>query len=68
MEQEKHYFKRSLSLLLSLVMIMSVFTGLNISVSAATTSDGFDYEIENGEVIIIGYSGYATEISIPSEI
>ncbi len=34
MEQEKHYFKRSMSLFLSLVMIMSVFTGLNISVSA----------------------------------
>ncbi len=32
--REKHYFKRSLSLLMSLMMIVSVFSGLNISVYA----------------------------------
>ena len=43
MQTEKHqknYFKRSLSLFLSMVMIVYVFTGLNIAVSAASYSTG----------------------------
>ncbi len=36
MVQEKHYFKRCLSLLLSFVMIVSVFTGLSVNVEAVS--------------------------------
>ncbi len=68
MEHEKHYFKRTLSLLLSLVMIMSVFTGLNITASAGTTSDGFEYEIVNGEATITGYTGSQSVIETPLSI
>ncbi len=68
MKQEKHYFKRCLSLLLSLVMSFSVFAGLDITVSAVDSLDYLSYEISDGEVTITDCDEAATEIVIPETI
>ncbi len=68
MEQQKHYLKRSLSLLLSVIMIFSVFSGLNITVSAEDSLDYLSYEIIDGEVTITDCEKTITSVIIPSEI
>ncbi len=67
MEQEKYYFKKGLSLLLCLVMVISVFSVSNTQVSSATTSHGFEYEIDydNKAVFLFGCTSDSTEIVIP---
>ena len=68
MKNEKHYFKRTLSLLLCLVMICSVFAGLNITASAATNGY-YTYTVSNGEATITGVDQNITgKINVPSEL
>lgn len=70
MKKEKT-FKRGLSLILALTLILSSLNGIPITVFAAesTSVDGFTYEALNGTYCTItGYTGTATEVVIPSEI
>ena len=41
---------------------------MTVPVFAATTSDGFEYSISNGEVTITGYTGTVTELVVPETI
>ncbi len=60
--------RKLLAIILSLVMI---FTALPLTAvtSFAVTSGDFEYEIlDDGTAVITGYTGTATELTIPSEI
>lgn len=60
--------KKTLSILLSLVMLLSITAGIDLS-AYAVTSDEFEYEVfDNGTFEITGYSGDNTYITIPSVI
>ncbi len=59
--------KKVLSLFLTLVMVIAMIPAIDVNVYAAT-HDGFDYEIKNNKVTIVGYTGDATELDIPSKI
>ena len=69
--------KKSISLLLSLLMIISAFTALPFTAGAVNTdskttsaiSGDFGYEIlDDGTAEITGYNGEATELEIPSAL
>ncbi|MBR3149278.1 MAG: leucine-rich repeat protein [Eubacterium sp.] len=60
--------KKSISFILSIVMLFSVIAGVNLTAYAETTEDGFEYSAWYGEASITGYSGNATDIVIPSKI
>ena len=69
--------KRILSLILVLCLLVSVFTALPLTASAATedlaaageTSGGFEYAIlDDGTASITGYSGGDSAVVIPSQI
>lgn len=60
--------KKTLSLLLCLAMILSMFTLIGTAVSAETSGD-FEYSVlDNGTVSIIEYTGSATDLTVPSEL
>ncbi len=60
--------KKVLSLFMSLVMLISITAGLDLTVSAETSGD-FEYTVlGNGTAEITKYTGIATELSIPSTI
>ena len=60
--------KKIVSLILSLVMLMSVTSGLNLTAYAETYGD-FEYSyIENDFLSITGYKGSETNLEIPSVI
>ena len=60
--------KRFLSLLMSIVMLLSITAGLNMTAFAETIGD-FEYTVlENGTVKITDYSGTETDLSIPSTL
>ncbi len=63
----KRYFKKSLSLLICIAMICSVFTGLNITVNAGEL-EYLTYKITDGEASITDCDTSATEIIIPDTI
>lgn len=58
--------KKSISILLSIIMLLCVFTFA--MPSFALSYDDFTYEIVDEKVVITGYSGTASEITIPAEI
>ena len=73
--------KRILSVMLAILMVMSVFSGLEISTFASDgfmpstsqsgtySSDDFDYYItESGTITIFGYTGDETDVVIPESI
>ncbi len=69
--------KKSVSLLLSLLMIISVFTALPFTAGAVNTdvnstsetSGDFEYKVlDDGTAEITGYNGEATELEIPNEL
>lgn len=68
--------KKIASLLLTVVMLVSLASGMGISAFAATalvTEDGIRYAenyVENGEntVKIVGYSGKGEDVVIPDTI
>ena len=63
-----YFMKKALSLFLSLVMLIGITTGLDLSVSAEISGD-FEYTVlDNGTSEITDYTGTATDLSIPSTI
>ena len=60
--------KKVISLLLSVVMLLSITAGLNLTANAETSGD-FEYAIlDDGTAEIIGYTGSATDLTIPSTL
>ena len=62
--------KKALSLILSLAMVLSLFSGLQLTVTAedAVESGDWSYVLEDGTARITKYSGSETEIEIPSSV
>ncbi len=58
--------KKSISILLSIVMLLCVFS-FNLPSFALSYND-FSYEIENEKVVITGYTGSNENLTIPAEI
>ena len=58
--------KKSISILLSIVMLLCVFS-FNLP-SFALSYNGFSYEIQNEKVVITGYTGSDKNLTIPAEI
>lgn len=58
--------KKSISLLLCIVILLCIFT--STLPSFALSYGDFSYEIVDEEIVITGYSGTDTEITIPAEI
>ena len=61
--------KRLLSIVLSLCMVLALMPMTAFAETSGSTEDGFSYTISDyGEVTITGYTGSATEITIPDTI
>ncbi len=60
--------KKLLSVFLVLVITISMIPVCVPVHAVGTTSDGFEYDIANGEAVITKYIGSAADIVIPSEI
>lgn len=59
--------KKFSSVFLAVVLLVSVLTCLPLSVSAETEGD-FEYWINDGEAIIVGYNGSDENVVIPAEL
>ncbi len=60
--------KKVLSLFMSLIMLISITAGLDLTVSAETSGD-FKYNVlDNGTAEIIDYTGSAVDLIIPSTL
>ncbi len=59
--------KRIVSVFLTIILTISLLPGSQISVEAKISS-GFKYEIHFGKAYITGYTGKATNLSIPSKL
>ena len=59
--------RKSLSILLSLIMILSTLSMLTVTGFAAT-SGNFEYSISNSKATITKYRGNASSISVPSNL
>lgn len=60
--------KRFLSIGLIVVMILSSFPLMSVSATDTYSSNGWTYELNNGVAEIVGYTGSATDITIPSTL
>ena len=61
--------KRLFSIALSLCMVLALMPQMAFAETSGSTEDGFSYTISDaGEVTITGYTGSATEITIPGTI
>ena len=58
--------KKTISIMLSIVMLLCVFS-FNLP-SFALSYNGFSYEIQNEKVVITGYTGSDKNLTIPAEI
>ena len=60
--------KKTISLILSLIMMLTMFAGVDFS-AMATISEDFEYQLlDDGTAEIVDYTGSATELTIPSTI
>lgn len=59
--------KRTTSLILSLIMLLSVTAGLNLTAFADTEGD-FTYSVKDGKATVTGYDGNAQELEIPATL
>ena len=60
--------RRTISIILSVLMVLSCFTGMTFSVGAETSGD-YEYEVlDDGTVSITKYNGSDTDVTIPSEL
>ncbi len=60
--------RRSISIIMSVIMVLSCFSGLTFSVGAETSGD-YGYKVlDDGTVSITKYNGSDEEVAIPSEI
>ena len=61
--------KKLFSIVLSLCMVLALMPQMVFAETSGSTDDGFSYTISDaGEVTITGYTGSATEITIPGTI
>ena len=68
--------KKCISVALALIMMLSVFCAAPASASAADnqqaasslSSNGFEYTVSNSKATITGYTGSATNLTIPSSL
>ena len=60
--------KKLMSLALALVIIISLFSAVDLTAFAETTDDGFVYSVYNNTVSISGYTGNEKNVVFPSEI
>lgn len=61
--------KKALSFIFSVLLIISVMSGLSFNALALTTDDGFEYKfLEDNTIEITGYSGTADPVNIPELI
>lgn len=58
--------KKSISVFLSIVMLLCAFS-FNLPSFALTFGD-YSYEIQNEKIVITGYNGTSTQLTIPAEI
>ncbi len=64
----KTFGRRTISVILSVIMVLSCFAGMTFSVGAETSGD-YDYEVlDDGTVSITKYNGSDSDVIIPSEI
>lgn len=61
-------FKRTISCVVSLLMILVSIVCVSAETTTGSTTDGFNYSIADGEVTITGYEGSASEVVIPDTI
>lgn len=60
--------KKTLSILLSIVMLLSITAGLNFSAYANTSGD-YEYEVlDDGTAQITKYNGNGSNLTIPSKL
>ncbi len=59
--------KKITSLLLSVVMLLSITTGLNLSALAAV-SGNYEYTVAGGEATITKYKGSESKITVPAKL
>lgn len=59
--------KKTLSLLLAMIMLLSSLPLTGVSVFAATSGD-YEYSVSNGQATITRYQGRATNVAVPSKI
>lgn len=59
--------KKITSLLLSVVMLLSITTGLNLSALAAV-SGNYEYTVASGEATITKYKGSESKITVPAKL
>ena len=59
--------KKITSLLLSVVMLLSITSGLNLSALAAT-SGNYEYTVAGGEATITKYKGSESKITVPAKL
>ena len=53
---------------ISVMMVVVLLASVVLTMGAALTSNGFTYEVENGEVVITGYNNTGSAIDIPATI
>lgn len=64
----KAFERRTISIILSVIMVLSCFAGLTFSVGAETSGD-YGYKVlDDGTVSITYYKGNDTDVTIPYEI
>ena len=60
--------RRTISIIMSVIMVLSCFAGMTFSVGAETSGD-YEYELlDDGTVCITKYNGSDADVTIPSEI
>lgn len=64
----KTFGRRTLSIILSVMMVLSCFAGMTSSVGAETSGDYEYAALEDGTISITRYNGSDTDVVIPSEI
>ena len=65
----KVYGKKLVCRLLVVVMVISLFPAISAVGYESQTEDGWKYNwLSNGNIVIIGYVGEETNVTIPSEI
>ena len=61
-------WRRTISKIMSVIMVLSCFAGMTFSVGAETSGD-YEYEVlDDGTVSITKYNGSDSDVTIPTEI
>mgnify|MGYP002518155644 CR=1 FL=1 len=64
----RRFGRRTISIIMSVITVLSCFAGLTFSVWAQTSGD-YEYEVlDDGTVSITKHNGFDEEVAIPSEI